>query len=336
MPDKATAVELAKPSTAPGSDMVSAIFRSTMGIVLGIIALVPAAAHGQVIKVTLLGTGCPLPVMHRLGPSTLVEAGEQKWVFDAGRGAVQRLTQLQVRWQDVRGVFFTHLHSDHVVGFPDLWLTGWVVPPGRTVPLHVWGPRGTSNMIAHLKQAYAFDIRMRLEDDRAAPDGVVILTEEISEGVVYDQSGVQITAFEVDHTPVKPAFGYRIDYAGHSVVLSGDTRVSDHLIRYAQGVDVLVHAVAAPDTLQRAGIPPELVQSIVAHHITPEQAGEVFVRVKPRLAVYAHIVLPTATAQDVIPPTRKTYAGPLELGEDLMVITVGEKIEVQRPAHSLP
>ncbi len=336
MPDKAAAIELPSHPLFRRRDMVSTIFRSAMGIVLWIIALVPAAAHGQEIKVTLLGTGCPLPVMHRFGPSTLVQAGEQKWVFDAGRGALQRLTQLKVRWQDVRGVFFTHLHSDHVVGFPDLWLSGWVVPPGRPVPLHVWGPRGTSNMIAHLEQAYAFDIRMRLEDDRAAPDGVVILAEEISEGVVYDQGRVQITAFEVDHTPVKPAFGYRIDYAGHSVVLSGDTRVSDNLIRYAQGVDVLVHAVAAPDTLQRAGIPPALVQSIVAHHVTPEQAGEVFARVKPKLAVYSHIVLPAATEQDLLPPTRKTYAGPLELGEDLMVIAIGETIEVQRPAHSLP
>jgi len=84
--------------------------------------------------------------MHRFGPSTLVEAGEQKLLFDAGRGALQRLTQLKVRWQDVQGVFLTHLHSDHVVGLPDLWLTGWLVGAGRNVPLQVWGPRGTKKM----------------------------------------------------------------------------------------------------------------------------------------------------------------------------------------------
>jgi ribonuclease Z len=168
--------------------------------------------------------------------------------------------------------------------------------------------------------------------NRPSPDGVVILAEDIVEGVVYDKGGVKITAFEVDHTPVKPAFGYRIDHAGRSVVLSGDTRVSENLIRHAQGVDLLIHEVAAPETFQRAGSPPERAKSVVAHHVTPEQAGEVFSRTKPKLAVYSHIVLPTATEQDLIPPTRKTYAGPLELGEDLMVIEVGDKIAVRRPA----
>ena len=316
--------------------MLASIFRGVGGIVLLLMALVPATADGQEIKVTLLGTGTPPPVMNRFGPSILVEAGGQKFLFDAGRGALQRLAQLRVRWQDVDGVFLTHLHSDHVVGFPDLWLTGWLVNPGRDRPLPVWGPRGTRKMMSHLEQAYEFDIRIRLYDDRASPDGVVILAEDIGEGVVHEKGGVKITAFDVDHTPIKPAFGYRIDHAGRSVVLSGDTRVSDNLIRHAQGVDLLVHEVASPETFQRAGAPPERAKSIVAHHVTPEQAGEVFSRTKPKLAVYSHIVLPTATEQDLLPSTRKTYSGPLELGEDLMVITVGEKVEVRRPGRSSP
>jgi ribonuclease Z len=302
-------------------------------LMLGVMsALLPSAAHAQDITITLLGTGCPPAVMNRFGPSILVEAGGQKFLFDAGRGALQRLNQLKVQWQDVRGVFFTHLHSDHVVGFPDLWLTGWLTP-GRSVPLNVWGPRGTKNMMSHLEQAFDFDIRIRLYDDRPSPEGIVLLTEEIGEGVVYDKGGVKITAFEVDHAPIKPAFGYRVDYASRSVVLSGDTRVSDNLIRHAQGVDVLVHEVAAPETFVRAGSPPERAKGVIAHHVTPEQAGEVFLRTKPKLAVYSHIVLPSATEQDLIPPTRKTYSGPLELGEDLMVIEVGQTIQIRRPAR---
>jgi len=311
--------------------MLMTIVRRTLGIALFVINCASAAAQGQEIKVTLLGTGCPPAVMNRFGPSILVEAGEQKFLFDAGRGALQRLNQVKVSWRDVQGVFLTHLHSDHVVGFPDLWLTGWLTP-GRDVPLQVWGPRGTQKMMLHLEQAYEYDIRIRLYDDRASPDGVVILAEDVAGGFVYEKNGVKITAFEVDHTPVRPAFGYRIDYAGRSVVLSGDTRVSENLIRHAQGVDLLVHEVASPETFQRAGSPPERAKSVVAHHVTPEQAGEVFSRTKPKLAVYSHIVLPTATEQDLIPPTRKTYAGPLELGEDLMVMEVGEKVVVRRPA----
>src|SRR6478672_6072175 len=96
-------------------------------------------ASAQDIRVTLLGTGSPAPVMNRFGPSILVEAGAHKFVFDAGRGALQRLAQLKVSWRDVDAVFLTHLHSDHVVGFPDLWLAGWLTS-GRDVPLPVWGP----------------------------------------------------------------------------------------------------------------------------------------------------------------------------------------------------
>ncbi len=306
------------------------------GLLLLVAAIAPVVAQGQQIRVTLLGTGCPPPVMNRFGPSTLVEAGEQKFIFDAGRGALQRLRELAVPWQGIQGVFLTHLHSDHVVGFPDLWLTGWLIVPGRNAPLHVWGPRGTTAMMSHLKQAFEFDINVRIQNDGASPEGVALLAEDINPGVVYEQRGVKVTAFEVDHAPVRPAFGYRIDYAGRSVVLSGDTRVSENLIRHAQGVDVLVHEVFAPATLERAGVPPGRAKNIVAYHTTPEQAGQVFARVKPKLAVYSHICMPSATEQDLLPATRKTYAGPLQLGEDLMSITVGETVEVHRPALSKP
>jgi ribonuclease Z len=140
---------------------------------------------------------------------------------------------------------------------------------------------------------------------------------------------VKVTAFLVDHGPVKPAFGYRVDYAGHSVALSGDTRFSENLIKFSQGVDVLIHENidaeaerASPGNRTR-----EQMENIIAHHTTLEQASEVFARVKPRLAVYSHVA---GNSKDFIAPTRKTYSGPLESGEDLMTIEVGEKIEVRR------
>ncbi len=314
----------------------NALRRVTRSAALVVAVVCFTNAHGQDIQVTLLGTGCPTPVIDRFGPSTLVEAGGKKFLFDAGRGAIQRLRQVNVRWRDVHGVFLTHLHSDHVVGFPDLWLTGWLSGAGRDFPLHVWGPRGTQKMMSHLQQAFEYDIRIRVSDDKAVPEGAVLLAEEINEGVVFEKDGVKITAFEVDHAPIKPAFGYRIDFAGRSVVLSGDTRYCENLIRYAQGTDVLIHEVVSPESLRRAGAKPERVASVVGHHTTPEQAGEVFARVKPRLAVYSHIVMPDATEADLVPPTRKAYPGPLEIGEDLMVIAIGERIEVRRPTRASP
>lgn len=310
--------------------MLSAIRRTALCLTFVLVASVAHAAPAPTIRVTLLGTGSPAPVMNRFGPSTLVEAGGQTFLFDAGRGALQRLAQVKVRWRDVDGVFLTHLHSDHVVGFPDLWLCGWLTSE-RTDPLDVFGPRGTRRMMSHLRQAYAYDLGIRVADDKAVAAGAVLRTRDIGQGVVYEKGGVKITAFEVDHAPVKPAFGYRIDCGGRSVVLSGDTRFSENLIRYATGVDVLIHEVAVPETFVRAGVNPELAKGIVAHHTTAEMAGVVFARTKPKLAVYAHIVRPSATEADLMPATRTKYDGPLELGEDLMVIEIGETVTVTRP-----
>ncbi|MEO7659196.1 MAG: MBL fold metallo-hydrolase, partial [Pyrinomonadaceae bacterium] len=112
------------------------------------------------------------------------------------------------------------------------------------------------------------------------------------------------------------------------------TRSSANLVKFAQGTDLLIHEVASLEILKKTGRNDEWIQAIIGHHTTPEQAGEIFSRVRPRLAVYSHVVLPAATEQDLIPPTRKTYSGPLELGEDLMTIEVGDKIEIRRPAKS--
>ena len=312
-----------------GKQIFIIIPRRLLECALCLILFALHSVQGQTMRVTLLGTGSPAPVMARFGPSILVEAAEQKFLFDAGRGALLRLTQANVKYKDIQGVFFTHLHSDHVVGFPDLWLTGWLTGQ-RIAPLQVWGPKGTKKMVSNLEKAFEFDIKARISDDTGSPDGISIKAEDIKEGVVFEKNGVKVTAFEVDHEQVKPAFGYRIDYAGRSVVLSGDTRYSENLIRYSKAVDLLIHEVVSPEVLARLKFPAELTKTIISYHTTPEQAGEIFSLVKPRMAIFSHIIQPIATEQDIIPLTRKTYTGAVELGEDLMVIEVGEKIEIRR------
>lgn len=298
------------------------------GILVLILSLLSAQA--QSIKVTLLGTGSPPPVMDRFGPSILVEAGTEKFLFDSGRGATQRLHQINVPLAEIDALFLTHLHSDHVVGIPDLWLTGWL--RGREVPFRVWGPRGTAKMMSHLEEAFQFDVRIRLYDDRPSPEGVVILAQDIKQGVVFEENGVKITVFDVDHSPIKPAFGYRLDYGGRSVVLSGDTRYSENLVQFSHGVDLLIHEVVATEDqfVALTGRSVERLRQIIAHHTTPEEAGEIFSRVNPKLAVYSHLVPPSVKPEDLIASTRKTYAGALEVGEDLMTIEVGEEIQVRR------
>jgi ribonuclease Z len=281
--------------------------------------------------IVTLGTGSPPPVLRRFGPATLVRAGQETLLFDAGRGVTQRLFQAGIRLGSIDALFITHLHSDHVVGIPDLWLTGWLPTPyaQRQTPFRVWGPQGTKGLMAGLEQAYAWDIQARIADQDLKKAGVATEVVEIREGVVYERNGVKVTAFEVDHGPLlKPAFGYRVDYDGRSVVISGDTKFSENLIKFATDADLLIHQVAmAKDELVQTS---PIIRAILDHHTKPDEAGVVFSRSKPKLAVYYHIVLqgspqfPAPTEDDIVRKTRTTYSGPLVVSEDLMTFNVAK------------
>ncbi len=289
-------------------------------------------------RVTLLGTGAPPPDPKRFGPSTLVEVDDQKLLFDVGRGVPIRLWQVRVPIRAIDNVFLTHFHSDHVVGIPDLWLSGWLGGPfgRRKSPFQITGPIGTKNLMENLERAYAADINIRLADEKYPVEGIRVIAQEFdTEGIVYDRRGVKVTAFSVDHgLHIKPAYGYRIDYDGRSVVLSGDTRFSTNVLKHAEGTDLLIHEVVA--------VRPELladkqVKRVMDHHTSPQEAGRIFSRAKPKLAVYTHLVLlargkiSRLTTEEVLSQTRETYDGPLVVGEDLMTFLVGrDGIKIER------
>jgi ribonuclease Z len=293
-------------------------------------------ADAQTLRVTLLGTGTPGPLQDRFEAATLVEAGTKTLLFDAGRGASIRIWQLGTPLRDIDAVFVTHFHHDHISGLADLWLTGWLPPAfGRRVqPLRVLGPTGLGDITRGLEAAYSCDIDIRVADENLPRDAAMFdVTEFSGQGVIYDEDDVRVTAFPVDHGElIKPAFGYRVDYQGRSVLISGDTTFDERIIEAARGVDVLIHEVAVGD--DRLYEQNSALAAIRDHHTTPEQAGTIFDAVRPKLAVYTHVVslsapnIPPIGLDALVERTRRTYSGPLVVGHDLMTIEVGESTAV--------
>ncbi len=306
-------------------------------LALSVLLLTGSVAAGAepIIKVSLLGTASPSPRPDRFGPSTLIEAGGHRLLFDAGRGVPIRLWQLKVPIGSIDALFITHYHSDHVSGIPDVWLTGWLGPPfgRRTGPFRVFGPPGAKDLMDNLQKAYALDVKIRHEDEGLPLSGIAVETHEFrNDGVVYEKDGVKVIAFTVDHgDAIKPAVGYRIEYQGHAVTLSGDTRYNENVIKYGSGADVLIHELGTARPELRA-LP--FAQKILAHHTSPSDVGRVFAQAKPKLAVYTHIVMlsnekiPEPTLADIEAETRQTYAGPLVFGEDLMGFEIGDTVTV--------
>jgi ribonuclease Z len=264
-------------------------------------------------KITLLGTGTPYPDADRFGSAVLVEGGGRKLLFDCGRGVVTRLSETGVNPSDIDSLFLTHLHSDHVVGIPDLWLTGWFL--GRKKPFRIWGPAETRTMAQHLSKAFEFDVGSRESTEQLPARGVEIDAQEIQQGKVYDDGVMRVTAFAVDHGPIKPAFGYRIDYSGHSVVLSGDTRFSENLIKFAKDTDCIIHVAWSVSSKNPT---PQSLRSLAS----AEDAAQVFANVQPRLAVIYHYKDPEGLADAV----RANYKGPFVVAEDLMSIVIDHAI----------
>ena len=327
-------------------------FALVIGVVVGVLvcdsplhsqAALPSSASP--FKVILLGTaGGPTINPERLGISTLVVAGPELLLFDAGRGMTFALARLSIRASTVTKVFLTHLHSDHIVSIPELYLFPWA-SQGRKTPLQIWGPEGTGAMTAKLQEAFAFDIHSRRDvDEKFAPDGIRIVATDVAEGTVYEASGVKVTAFLVDHGLVKPALGYRVDYGGHSVVLSGDTKPIDNLVKFARGADVLIHEVGTskndpalngpPNEPMpgRPGVTREQARTIVNHHTDVAEATLIFQRVNPKLALFSHANLPPA---DTLATVRRGYGGRVEFGSDLMTIDIGSEITI-RPFERPP
>ncbi|MFP5405430.1 MAG: MBL fold metallo-hydrolase, partial [Gammaproteobacteria bacterium] len=211
------------------------------------LGLAQAAPADGTLTVTLLGTGSPRPNLLRFSAATLVQTGMLNMLFDAGRGCTIRLGQIGVPLGSVDPVFITHFHSDHLVGLPDFWMTGYIQTSYamRRKPLRIIGPQGTKHIAQGMHDAFSADARIRIPDEKTPEVATQIDARDFdADGVVFEAEGVKVTAFAVNHGPlIHPSYGYRIDYAGRSVLISGDTKFDEAVIRNGMGVDLLIHEV---------------------------------------------------------------------------------------------
>ena len=283
-------------------------------------------------KVTLLGTGHPVPALNRFGPSTLVEAGKSKLLFDCGRGTMQRIYQINHDVSEFNKLFLTHLHSDHTTGIPDLWITGRLCHR-IDHPLRIWGPNGTKDMMHHLQEAFKIDTKVRSEarvhdEVNWQAEGLKIEVTEFDEGFVFEEAGVRVIPFRVDHHIGSdvPSYGFRVEYKDYSLVISGDTCSSENLVKYSEGVDLMVHEVAAAPLDEDVS---EGIEMVLRHHTLPEECGEIFSKVGAKLAVYHHILrFMGVTLDEILDRTKKMYDGSVFIGEDMMQIEVGESVRI--------
>jgi ribonuclease BN (tRNA processing enzyme) len=267
----------------------------------------------------LLGTGTPYPDPKVAGPATAVVVGKRVFLFDAGDGVMRRLNAAGLPISGPEAVFITHLHSDHTLGYADLILTSWIMRRVSVMP--VYGPHGLQRMTQHLLAAYAEDINVRTRGlEREIPGGYRVKVQEIRAGKIYDRDGVRVTAIPVPHGSWKEAYAYRIDTPDRSIVISGDTRPSDALVRASRNVDVLVHEVYSPLHLAPEDRPGGKYwpQYMRAFHTSDVELGALAARAKPKLLVLTHIIRFGSSDADLLEGVRAGgFTGPVQVGVDL-------------------
>jgi ribonuclease BN (tRNA processing enzyme) len=274
-------------------------------------------------RVVMLGTGTPNADPERSGPAVAVVVNGSTYLVDAGPGVVRRAV-LAARTDTIpaltppnlKRVFITHLHSDHTTGLPDLILAPWTLE--RTVPLEVYGPPGTKRMVDLLEEAYSADIEIRLHGGEPSnKTGYAANAHDVDPGVVYRDSNVTVTAFAVSHGKWEHAYGYVFKTRDKKIVISGDTRPADAIVKACDGCDVLVHEVYSAEKLTLRE--PEWRAYHAAYHTSTYELADLATRARPKRLVMYHQLYWGDTDAGLVSQVKSRYAGAVVSARDLGV-----------------
>jgi len=276
-------------------------------------------------QLILLGTaGGPATKRNRSQPANAVVVNGDIYILDAGDGVARQLTLAGFSVANVRAVFITHNHSDHMADYGTLLLRSWLT--GRRETIHAFGPTPLERITRDYLNYMRWDIDVRVKELGRQPLGDIIIAHDIERhGVIYEDENVKVTVFPVTHGEVKPAFGYRFDTADKSIVFSGDTSANENVVEAAKGVDILVHEVLNATAIE--AMTPDnatLRQHLFDIHTNTDEVGEIATRAGVKMLVLSHFAgsgHPLYDRREVWEEAvRKTYSGPLIVGEDLTII----------------
>lgn len=300
------------------------------------------AEFGDGLNLVLCGAGSPFPDVKRAGPCVAVIAGQQVLIVDSGSGSARNLAPAGIPAGRIAAVLLTHFHSDHIDGLGELLLQRWG-NGAHTTPTPVIGPTGVEQVVAGFNLAYTQDFSYRVAHHGPKiipPGGAGGVAQPFAlpapgEGrVVYDLDGLKVTAFAVDHRPIVPAVGYRIDYRGRSALISGDTVKSANLAQFAKGVDLLVHEALSPELVgliaegaKQAGATniEQISHDILNYHTTPVEAAQIAQAAGAKHLLLYHLVpvLPLRRLEPIfLRGVSEAYDGGVTIGRDRLWVNL--------------
>lgn len=284
--------------------------------------------YADIIKVTILGSGTPRVNIDRFSQSILIEHKNDKFLFDAGRGALLRLNQSRILPNEIENIFFTHLHSDHILGFSDILMTGWVYH--RQKPLNIFGPPGTINFVDSTIKSFEEDIKVRsLPPESLNVENLKSNIEIIYDDFTYKKNGLTIETFAVKHEPFTYAFGFKIFNSKYCMVISGDTTYSEQVIEKTKNCDLLIHEIAhaSEHTLEKY----PKAKGVISYHTNASQVSKIINTVKPRLTILNHVLsLDGSSDEQILNEIKKNTKHKVLIAKDLMTIDLKDEIYIYK------